>query len=121
MNIIKKTTTLYESILLHKRLQHLRLYFPCTAKCFDTKLGKRKIECCNIGDSIHLYYYDFDDSVLFEIHSSLFAHDIKTSKKHLDNISVFLAIYEIERLLKISTSNIEMFKLLEISGKYRTY
>ena len=97
---------------------------------FDTKLGKRWVILNKMPndfyDIVLLMYCDYDGSPLFYFDCNNQRHDdknynIKFDKDTVDELSAFLAIYEIEQLLGINDNKLTMLDLMAISGKTRQF
>jgi hypothetical protein len=72
------------------------------SKVFNTKLGPRNVACYEYGQEkdIQFVYYDYDNTILFILDINKEGNIIKYfSRKNIDDIAIFSAVYEIETLL----------------------
>jgi len=117
-NFFKKTKNRF---VVNERLGKIYDKLPVCGCMFNTKLGYRRVVCCKFCQTVILTYYDKDDTVLFTIESKPKSYKIKNKKSTIDELSAFLAIYELEQILGIGTHNITMLDLMSIAGKTRLY
>ena len=85
----KKTYKRFEKILNNINYSH----------SFDTKLGPRCVACFKNNNDISLVYYEKDSSVLFNILVKK-SGKIDIINSQISEPEIFLAIYEIEQIIK---------------------
>ena len=69
------------------------------SRSFDTKLGPRCVSCFKNNHDISLIYYEKDNSILFNILVKK-SGKIDIINSQISEPEIFLAIYEIEQIIK---------------------